>query len=59
VTAVVVVMVAMMTFLVAVTEPVMLRRAMKAAIAMIEALRLGGGHEQPQPCNQRYCKQFF
>ena len=42
------VMVAMMTHLVPVTGIAMMRSVMKAAIAMIEALRLGGGHGQAQ-----------
>jgi len=35
------------------------RGVMKAAIAMIEALRLRGGYAQSQCGNQCQCKQFF
>ena len=60
VTAVVVaVMVAMMTHLVPVTEFAMPRSVMKAAVAMIEALRLSGGHGQAQCGKKCKCKQFF
>jgi hypothetical protein len=52
-------MVAVMTRLVPVTEFAMLRIVAKAAIAMIEALRLSGGYGQAQRGNQCECKQFF
>ena len=35
------------------------RGVMKAAITMIEALRIRGGHTQSQRGNQCQCKQFF
>jgi hypothetical protein len=49
----------MMTHLVPMAEFAMPRGLMKAAIAMIEALRLSGGHGQAQCGNQCKCKQFF
>lgn len=52
-------MVAMMTHMVPMTEFAMLRSVMIAAIAMIEALRLGGGHGQAQCGYKCKCKQFF
>ena len=60
--AVVLVMVmAMMTRIVPMAEFAMIRRVMKAAIAvtMVEALRLCCGHAQSQCGNQCQCKQFF
>jgi hypothetical protein len=53
------VMVALMTHLVPVTGFAVTRVVMKAAIAMIEALRLSGGHGQAQCGNNCQCKQFF
>jgi hypothetical protein len=41
------------------TEFAMARRLMKAAIAMIEARRLGSGHRQAQRSQQCNSKQFF
>ena len=58
-TAIVVAVLVMMTHVVPMTEFTMTRGLMKAAIAMIEALRLSGGHGQAQCGNQCQCKQFF
>jgi hypothetical protein len=58
-TAIVVPVVVMMTHMVPVAEFAMPRGLMKAAIAMIEALCVRGGHGQAQCGNQCQCKQFF
>ena len=36
-----------------------MRGVMKAALAMLETLRLGSRHRQSQCGNQCQCKQFF
>ena len=59
VAVVVAVVVAMMTRLVAMTEFAVTRAVMKAAVAMIGALRLSRGHGQPQCGNKCQCKKFF
>jgi hypothetical protein len=56
---VVAVIVAMMTRLVPMPEFAMPRGMMKAAIAMFEALRLGGGHGQAECGKKCKCEQFF
>jgi Na+/glutamate symporter len=53
------VVVAMMTRMVPVAEFAVTFVVLKAAIAMIGALRLSGGHGQAQRGNQCKCKQFF
>ena len=53
------VVVTMMTRMMAVAVFTVTRGVMKAAIAMIEALRLRGGHAQSQCGNECQCKQFF
>jgi hypothetical protein len=53
------VVVPMITHLVAVAVFAVTRGVVITAIAMIEALRLRGGHAQSQCGNECQCKQFF
>ena len=58
-TAIVVAVVVVMTHMVAVPGLAVPRAVMKAAIAMIEALRLSSRNRQAQSGNKCQCEQFF